>query len=590
MGLFQRTFETYENHRDLIGIYDSSREPLAPISHIITNAGIEITLDVNGCFKRAETVNKNASKIIIPVTEESSGRTSGVCPHPLCDNIGYISSNNSEKYDAYVEQLEDWEASPYSHPMLTSILKYVKGKTILEDLSRSDIKIKDEKIMICWRVIGIDSTDSECCWENKKLYDSYIKYYESKRSDDEKSFCMVTGKQTIKARQHLKGVVALNGNAKLISANDTINFTYRGRFKDADQAVTVGYEASQKAHNALKWLSANQGVIIGGRTFLCWNPQGKELPSIRTPFKPKKEQHIVVDNYKEDLEMTLYSYKSNFNPSDNAVVAVFDAATTGRLSVTYYNEMFVYDFLENLKQWDETCCFNDNRYGIISPSLDRIINCAFGTERDKAIEADDKILKQHIQRILVCRVEGTRIPLDIVQALAEKTKNLLAYSGDKRDDLTFTACAVIRKYYLDYKQEEYKMALEKEKNDISYQYGRLLAVLEKAERDTYDKSESRDPNAIRMQSVYCNRPLQTAKILIEQIKNGYYHKLKSGSKMYYESLIGEIYEKISNHSESEWDLPLKETYIIGYYLQKNALYTKNENKNDINESEESNND
>ena len=43
------------------------------------------------------------------------------------------------------------------------------------------------------------------------------------------------------------------------------------------------------------------------------------------------------------------------------------------------------------------------------------------------------------------------------------------------------------------------MALEPEKQDRSYQYGRLLAVLEKAERDTYSSDETREPNAIRMQ-------------------------------------------------------------------------------------------
>ena len=37
-------------------------------------------------------------------------------------------------------------------------------------------------------------------------------------------------------------------------------------------------------------------------------------------------------------------------------------------------------------------------------------------------------------------------------------------------------------------------------------FGRLLAVMEKIERDTYDKDEMREPNAIRMQAVFCERP------------------------------------------------------------------------------------
>lgn len=50
------------------------------------------------------------------------------------------------------------------------------------------------------------------------------------------------------------------------------------------------------------------------------------------------------------------------------------------------------------------------------------------------------------------------------------------------------------------------MELDKSRADRSYQYGRLLAVLEKVERDTYDKDESREPNAIRLQTMFRRRP------------------------------------------------------------------------------------
>lgn len=585
MGLFQKAYETYENHSHLAGIAGVSKEPLAPIAHIITSAQIEIILDQNGRFVKASAVAKDEPKIIIPVTEESSGRTSGVCPHPLCDQIGYISPANAKKYDAYVEQLTDWVQSEYDHPMLGPILGYVKGKTIMSDLARSDINYVGEKDTVRWTVVGLEGEDGGSCWTNRKLFEAFTKYYAAKKAEDTQVLCMVTGQTTAQAHQHLKGIISINGNAKLISANDTTNFTYRGRFKTDEQAATVGYDASQKAHNALKWLAADQGVIIGGRTFLCWNPKGKQLPSVKSPLKRKSETPVIeVENYRKELAETLLSYKNNFQPTDDAVIAIFDAATTGRLAVTYYNEMFVYDFLESLKKWDTSCCFRHNRFGIEAPPLERIINCTFGTERNGRIEADERIMKQQMQRLLICRVDGAKMPYDIVHAIAHKTMRPLAYEPGARDYLQFTACAVIRKYYIDHKREEYNMALEKDKNDISYQYGRLLAVLEKAERDTYDKSESREPNAIRMQSAFCSRPAQTAKNVIEQLKKSYLPRLSQNSRIFYDCLIGEIYEKISVHPESVWNAPLKETYIIGYYLQKNALYTKH---NEMTETEES---
>ena len=132
------------------------------------------------------------------------------------------------------------------------------------------------------------------------------------------------------------------------------------------------------------------------------------------------------------------------------------------------------------------------------------------------------------------------------------------------------------------------MALEPDKKDRSYQFGRLLAVLEKAERDTYDSDEKREPNAVRMQSVFVQRPGYAAKIILDQIKNAYYPRLSVGSRMYYERLIGGIMQVISEFGDEDYNKPLKETYVMGYYLQKNALYTKK--NNDINSEEETDND
>ena len=122
------------------------------------------------------------------------------------------------------------------------------------------------------------------------------------------------------------------------------------------------------------------------------------------------------------------------------------------------------------------------------------------------------------------------------------------------------------------------MALEPEKKDRSYQFGRLLAVLEKAERDAFDTDEKREPNAMRMQALFVKRPMHAAKIIIEQLKNAYYPRLTPGARSYYDKLIGEIMLALSEYPDSERGKPLGETYLMGYYLQKTALYTKRESK------------
>lgn len=122
------------------------------------------------------------------------------------------------------------------------------------------------------------------------------------------------------------------------------------------------------------------------------------------------------------------------------------------------------------------------------------------------------------------------------------------------------------------------MSLDKEKKDRSYQFGRLLAVMEKVESDTYTYTdESREPNAIRMQSVFCEKPFHTANIINGRLKP-YFNKLSPSSRAYYRSLIGKIMEELSNYDDAQLNRPLSDTYLMGYYLQRNELYTSKSNE------------
>jgi CRISPR-associated protein Csd1 len=393
---------------------------------------------------------------------------------------------------------------------------------------------------------------------------------------------MISGEIAASAKQHPKGIIPINGNAKLISANDTSGFTFRGRFTDESQAATVSYLSSQKAHNALRWLIANQGVPIGGRTFLCWNPQGKPVPQVASPLRRKnapQSVHVTPSEYQKELALALNSYKYELpEGKDGVVIAAFDAATTGRLSLTYYNELRGSDFLQRLHDWDSICCWWNGPFGIQSPALKQIALCAFGTQREEKLVIDDRVLKQQLQRLVACRVDRAKFPYDMEQAVVHKASNLQVYDASTRAQLLFVACAVIKKYRHDTYKEEWEMALEPNKQDRSYQFGRLLAVLEKAERDTYQEGETREPNAIRMQPVFSQRPQYASRIVWDQLKNAYLPRLSPGSRAFYDKLLGEIEEQLSHFSDSEREQPLKDTYMLGYYLQRNELYKSKKEK------------
>lgn len=592
MGLMKQAYDTYcAMEKQYVGVYGEAKEPLVPVSHQIAKADLEITLDSEGNLLDARQVDPKEATTIIPVTEQSAGRTGDTCcAHPLCDQLRFFSPRYPAKYEAYLTQLHRWEGSPYSHPKLSAIAGYVEKGSILEDMSRLGLISLDEKgmptkekLLVRWRVEAGTEGNVAACWQDRTLFQAFIDYYAAGQKSDP-VYCMVSGKNALPANQHPKKIINICANAKLVSANDTSGFTYRGRFQTDAQAMTMSYEASQKIHSALHWLSANQGVAIGGRTFLCWNPQGIEIPKPQAAFlRGNTANQVKYSDYRKALSDTLRGWKETIPADAGAVIAAFDAATSGRLALTYYSELPASDFLERLHNWDALCCWNRDPFGIQAPSLYQIANCAFGTVRTSGnqtkLESDDRILRQQVQRLLSCRVDKGKMPADIARAAAAKASNLQIMDTQLRETVLSTACAVLRKYYYDWDREEWNMSLEPEKKDISYQYGRLLAVFEKIEQDTYDKDEQREPNTIRMQSVFAKRPRYASRILWEQMKKAYYPRLKPWNRVKYDRLIGEIIEQISNLPQAEHEEALKDTYLFGYYLQKKALYTSDKTEN-----------
>lgn len=591
MGLLQKAVETYDSMAHRAGIvYAEEKEPLAPVSHIMARAQIEITLDQDGRFVSARALDKDTPKIIIPATEESAGRTvkAAALPHPLCDYLRYLLPQNQVEYQHYISQLSDWTNSPFTHPKLHAVLHYAQGGTILADLSQAGIAT-EEKAMVCWEVNGLGEGLNGPCWTDLALMRAFIDYIAAKQVGTSPALCMVSGEVEVPARQHLKGIVEKYGNAKLISSKSSSNnvFTYQGRFSKDWQALTVSYAASQKAHSALRWLVVNQGVPFGGRTFLCWNPQGTPFPQVTGPMGRKgggtAQRAANPSQYQKQLREALFGWKEDLRPSAGVVIAAFDAATdsSGRLAVTYYNELLASDFLDRLHNWEVSCCWENGPYGIQSPSLFQIVSWAFGTPRNGKPELDDRILRQQMQRLVACRINRAPFPLDVERALVERASNLQLFPGmieersgkakEKirkypRTDLLFTACAAIRKYHYDHLKEEWDMALDKNCSDRSYLFGRLLAVAEAAENSIYTDENRRETNAMRMQKAFSLRPMATWRLLEEKLEP-YYKQLNPGLRQYYRKLTQEIVDKLSA-SDGSLNQKLDDIYLLGYYHQR----------------------
>jgi CRISPR-associated protein Csd1 len=361
----QKLYDTYNQCTAWVGEYDlkSSKRPLAPLCHITINAHVEVTLDEDGNIQGARPItNQNDMTTIIPATEDSASKTSGIDPHPLIDKLQYVAGDfiecggtlpkiyqgEGEKkkdpkkiHETYLNLLREWCNSEFSHPKARTVLKYVEKGTLVKDLARygilylnadgkflakKDVKrskdtqdifavpnITDqEDAVVRWRVEIDDGTEIDA-WRDKTLWQSWQDYYLGTKKSESGAFCYVTGEEVILTDKHPKYIRRKGDNPKLVSSNDKEMINYYGRLGEvADAACLVGLETSQKAHNALVWLIDRQGKIFweqdGGRkapglTVLAWEASAqKEIPQ---PTESSIEMGVDSDAPEDETEKPL---------------------------------------------------------------------------------------------------------------------------------------------------------------------------------------------------------------------------------------------------------------------------------------------
>jgi CRISPR-associated protein Csd1 len=133
------------------------------------------------------------------------------------------------------------------------------------------------------------------------------------------------------------------------------------------------------------------------------------------------------------------------------------------------------------------------------------------------------------------------------------------------EQVVSTACALIRKDYLQRDKEDYKLSIELDRTDRDYLYGRLLGAADKLEEYAlYKKKNDRVVTAaIRHMQVFAQRPFRTWQT-IHGCLNPYIQTVK-GSFAFSE--IEVIMDKFES-GEYEKDMPLNGSYLIGFYHER----------------------
>jgi len=450
MSWIQKLHESYPNC--VLVACATNTPPPWPISHLIKRAQVEVTVDAKGKLKRVKALSRAESPTLIPATESSAGRTRDISPHPLCEELGYCASDmpnvEAEKVRLYLAQLDAWCSSEFVHAKADAVRLYLSQKNLWNDLVSQSIfpvviedaqgrktKIADEKVFVRWRVEVVGDPCSGT-WEDESLIAKWISF--DRAQNESVGICMVTGDSVRIGKKHPRFLRNPSDGAKLISANDDdyAGLTFRGRFTDGKkeygrQTCGVGFELSQKAHSALRWLIQNQGYKNDTQAIVSWAVAGKPIPNwfADTLELCGIEEKLVESDlisqgvgqsFAIRLRNAIAGYGASLGQADDIVVMGLDSATTGRMAITFYRELNGSEFLARIEAWHMKCAwpqnFGKDKKFVGAPAPRDIAEAGYGRwdEKLNKVKVDEVLLKTTAERLLPCVLDGKQIPLDLV--------------------------------------------------------------------------------------------------------------------------------------------------------------------------------
>ena len=658
MSWMQKLYRTYEYVQEQ-GLND---EDLALPFHMSKAVHLKVILNDKAELVGAERFEVK-KQVPIQVTEKSSKRAgSTIASYALHDSLQYIAKtagnyltieylskvaekDNGKKWKEFLagtdedkQKFADTEKAKYKDCFefyekqlsgwtefgnlkeINIVLQYIQKGSLIEDLLEKQIfSFKDNilsvgkddpfSLTIVWAV-EISNDPHSDLWSKNSIKKQWIKYQESQSGEESEQpeLCYITGERDYAAKAYPK----IEGNAKLVSANDTSGFTFLGRFLSDKQAVALGRDVSQKAFNMLKWLIKRQGIRNGDQVTVSWAISGKPVPSpmkdisseidwdnldisaVENPDEIAKQTSSENSEPSPDwsanigraaaqiIKKKLHGYQAELKDHEQISLIMLDSATPGRMALTYYQEFLPADYFANLDAWIDDFSWYQ-RYSIEVPNgkkTDKRTQWRFAPPSPYSIaeavygkSLSDTLKKQLYARLLPVIAGGTsvQIPEDLVRQSFQAACNPNGCENWEWQRNIGVACALYKGWrarHHDLSQRRtYPMSLDTQNRSRDYLYGRLLAVAENTESYAlFLADEKRATTAERYMQRFAEHPFATWRN-IELALKPYQERLRNNGKDTGAQAIGEIMELFAT-DDFTCDDKLSGEFLLGYHCQK----------------------
>lgn len=515
--------------------------------------------------------------------------------------------------------------------------------SILSLLNKNKGVFDQGAAFVAWQVINselgsqVKPSQAET-WKDDSLFDSWQQFYATLNSTD--GFCYITGQNRPLASKHPNRILRSATNAKLISANDMDSFTFLGRFTDNKasikaqglQGANISAVVTEKAHAALSWLLARQGREEAGQAIVAWAISGEETLQPTEPLNKSatfdvvknaeqseqmlfesddidefesmdseddedSEQEIAVTDkeaplpfkhsnnlghlFATHLNNTMQGYRQKLAAHDQISIITLEAATPGRMAVTYYHESMPNDYIDALESWHRQFAWyftyadpdsGARKLTLKAPTPKQISQVAYGARLSDALK------KQVVSQVLPCIVEGAarQFPWQLVNLCFKRACNPLNLEPWEWEQSISVTCGLYRGYT--YRQTKRKIDMELDNNctDRSYLFGRLLAIANHIESLAMSMArEGRRPtNAFKYMQRFTHHPAEVWMMLRTQSLLPYQRRLISRVGPLndgYNDLMADIEANLKSLEEFTSSQSLTPEFLIGYDLQAQWL-------------------
>lgn len=526
---------------------------------------------------------KNGKKEIPQVltVPEQVKRAVNISANFLCDNGSYMLAIDDKGKPERTKKC--FEAAKELHHAVLDGVESEAAKAVLAFFDTWDIDTAAENEQLADYLDEIKAggnvifqmDDGNYAQEDSAVRAAWEKYHTHASPDAVIMRCLVTGEEAPIARLHpnIKGISgAQSSGASLVSYNAYAFESYGHEDKrdgtGQGQNAPVSEAAAFKYGTALNYMIADREHVqhIADTTVLCWaedaEPVEQDIWMASVYGSNEIDQQTLDGIVKALAGGGTTKFQDKEIRYDNPFYVLGLAPNASRLSVRFFLQNEFGKMLENLHKHQE-------RLEIVQPMGEKhalplwhLLNeTANQNSKNKTPPAP------MAGAVLTAILMGTDYPASLFEAVMLRIR--------AEHDINWRKAAILKAYFLKNKgitipKEVFQVELNKDSSCTPYVLGRLFAVLERVQttatpgikatiRDKYFTSASATPAAIFP--------------LLLSLSQHHQRKLTEGSKVYFDKIITELENRIHTTLPTRFSLQEQGAFYLGYYHEKQALYT-----------------